>query len=170
MSIEDEIAKRAGRTLHLLPVMVREPVRRAYASDEVAAMVNRAFEDSDEAMRFGESRALLEHFASDKRVAIGWKPLDKDHTAELARIDPEGHPNQYVFDFRSYDDASGIRVFGCFAKKDWFVAIRWDFREDVDWATAAQKCHDGWISIFGSPPPNLGRNSNDYLSGNYKLV
>jgi len=168
--MEDEIAKRLGSSLHHLPVMVRAPTRRVYLSTEVAKMVNRAFEDSEDAVRYAESRALLDHFASDRRVALGWKPLDKRHTAALARIDPEGHPNQYVFDFRSTDEVAGIRVFGCFARRDWFVGIRWDFRENVDWPSAAQRCHEAWISIFDAPPPNLGRNQNDYLSGNYLLV
>ena len=78
--------------------------------------------------------------------------------------------NLYVFDFRSKDDNGGIRAFGSFAQRDWFVALTWEFREFVNWDDDPPNCREKWIKLFGAPPPNLGNNPNDYLSNNFSIA
>lgn len=132
----------------------------------VAKMVNRAFEDSDDAVLFGECRALLESFVRNNFVSLRWDP-DQEVPANLARVKP---PGLYVFDFRSKGDDGGIRVFGCFAAKDQFVALKWEYRTFVDWDADPKDCLKQWADLFGFAPPFLGRDPNDYLSSNYRIA
>lgn len=168
MSIQDQIAGflRDGR-LVALPMLVRTSPRRVYLSPEVNDMVSMPFSDDEEGERFAECRAHLENFSRNNRIGLGWDPDNHGPTAAIARVRPT---NLYVFDFRSKDDIAGIRVFGGFAKKDWFVGLTWEFREDVDWEEEILRCRAAWSELFGAPLQSLGTNPNDYLSGNYSIV
>jgi hypothetical protein len=135
-------------------------------SISVAEMIDRALEDSEEVELFAECKALLESFVRNNYVSLRWNP-EEDVPANMARVKP---PGLYVFDFRSKGDDGGIRVFGCFAAKDHFVAIRWEYRMYVDWDADPKGCIEEWTSLFGYAPPSLGRNPNDYLSANYHIA
>ena len=127
-------------------------------------MVSQAFADSDEAIRYAECRAHLDNFVRNNWVSFGWKPRDKKSSAHLARVAPV---NQYVMDFRSWDESGGIRVFGCFAQRDWFVALTWQLRENVVWDDDIRACREAWTGLFNEPPPDLGNTPKAYLSGNF---
>lgn len=82
----------------------------------------------------------------------------------MARVHPV---SEEVWDFRCFDPKPGIRAFGHFAEKDTFVALTWDFRENVDWAGEVSGCIEAWRALFGDLPPFKGTNLNDYLSHNF---
>lgn len=167
MSIAVQIATFVAQgTLVPLPRAVRTSPRHIFMSGDVADMVDRAFGDSEDDERYGESRANLENFVRNNRISLRWDPT-VDRPANLARVDPVG---LCVFDFRSKGQDGGIRVFGAFAKKDWFVALSWQFRSDVNWDDDPPDCRQQWIDLFGEPPPNLGDNPNDYLTSNFHVV
>src|SRR6202040_3532772 len=112
----------------------------------------RSWEDTDEAALFGECRALLESFIRNNMMRLRWDP-DQDVSASIARVKP---PGLYVFDFRSKGEDGGIRVFGSFAAKDWFIALTWEFRKFVDWDSEPTDCLRKWTNFFSASPPYLG--------------
>jgi len=148
------------------PMLVRSSPRKIYMSICVADMVDAAWEDSDDAVLFAQCRALLEDYVRNNWIRLRWDP-DQDVPANIARVRP---PGLYVFDFRSKGKDGGIRVFGAFAAKDWFVALTWEFRNEVDWDFEPTNCLKTWIDLFNTAPPYLGSDANDYLSSNYSIA
>lgn len=167
MSIEVQIANLlGGGVLTELPRAVPRSPRHILMTETVSDMVAASFDDTEDE-RFAECRAHLESFVRNNYFSVGWDPDDKKGSAGLARVNPT---NLCVFDFRSKGDDGGIRVFGGFARKDWFVAVSYRLRNEVDWIADVQDSANDWIKLFGAPIPNLGPNPNDYLSGNYCIV
>jgi hypothetical protein len=89
----------------------------------------------------------------------------------MARIDPA--PDE-VFDIRCIDPHPGIRVMGCFAEKDLFIALTKVGREELasvrDWRNEREACKAAWRRLFPTYPPYTGADLNDYVSSNFHIV
>lgn len=89
----------------------------------------------------------------------------------LARVDPVADE---VWDFRCIDPKPGIRVFGRFAALDMFVALTWDYRENIEgedyWAEQVRMCVAAWDRLFLGLPPHKGKTLDAYLSESYEAV
>jgi hypothetical protein len=89
----------------------------------------------------------------------------------LARV----HPVQAeVWDFRCLDPIPGIRVFGCFAETDAFVALTWDYRENIEdasyWEEQVSRCREEWQKLFGGLAPHHAQELDEYVSYNFRAV
>ena len=62
-------------------------------------------------------------------ITVAENPFDKDARAIMARTHPI---TEEVWDFRCLDPRPGIRAFGNFAETDVFIALAWNFRENLD--------------------------------------
>ena len=86
------------------------------------------------------------------------------------RVDPI---SDRIWDIRSVDPSPGIRVLGGFAEKDTFVALEWDFRENLggpkskEWRDFIVRCSAHWRRLFGTYKPHEGEKTSDFLSKNY---
>jgi hypothetical protein len=112
-------------------------------------------------------RATLDRFASNGRVSIVLFPKGKASSTFMARIQPVGNE---VWDIRCTDLSPGIRVLGRFSRKDAFVALVWDFHENLrgkTWGDLGGQCQQEWTRLFGSLAPHQGSKPNDYLTGNF---
>jgi len=58
----------------------------------------------------------------------------------------------------------GIRALGCFSETDTFIALTWNYRENIDWEDEVNKCRSAWIDLFGTVPPHKGSTIYDYIS------
>ena len=64
----------------------------------------------------------------------------------------------------------GIRCFGCFAEKDLFIALTWNYRENItDFGVEVERCREAWDTLFSPLQPFKGANLDEYLS-NYMAV
>lgn len=67
-----------------------------------------------------------------------------------------------------------MRVLGRFASKDCFVALDWNYRENLseesDWEDIIEECKTAWSDLFGGLTPHQGSHVNEYLSSNFEDV
>jgi len=88
----------------------------------------------------------------------------------LARVDPV---DSEIWDIRSIVPRPGIRALGGFIRKDTFVALTWQFRENLatsdDWSAEIGRCRDAWRDLFGSKTPFSGASLDEYLSSFYAV-
>lgn len=169
-SIRDAIKHHEGRDLFCLShfVLGEETPRTVFVSKELAEIVIPPWPKTREGRRHSRLRALLDDFTEGGFITIAEDPHKKDANALLARVDPVAAE---VWDFRCLDPNPGIRTFGCFAETDTFVALTWDYRENIeDWPTEVARCNDEWKKLFCRLPPFIGKNLNDYLSYNCRAV
>lgn len=77
-----------------------------------------------------------------------------------------------VFDIRCTDPKPGIRVFGRFIELDTFVALTWDYRENLngrDFDDAVARCIREWQRLFPREHLFAGRSLNEYLTNFYAV-
>ena len=145
-----------------------ETPRTVFVSEEVAEIVIPPSAKTWEGRRHARLRALLDGFTEGDFITIAEDPHDKAASAILARVDPVG---EEVWDFRCLDPNPGIRVFGCFAETDTFVALTWDYRENIeDWAAEVVRCRTAWTTLFCGLPSFKGKILNEYISYNFRAV
>jgi len=110
-------------------------------------------------------RADLDRFTEGELITVGVNPRDKDATANLARVEPL---TAEVWDIRCCDPKPGIRVLGRFAEKDTFIAVCWDYREnlrrDKDWTAFVDRCLQEWPRLMNMQAAYRGPNLNAYLT------
>jgi hypothetical protein len=118
--------------------------------------------------RHSRLRALLDGFTDGSFVTIAENPHNKQARAILARVDPI---SEEVWDFRCLDPNPGIRAFGCFGETDTFVALTWDYRENIDdWPAEVERCKVEWKKLFCNLSPHSGKTLNEYVSYNLRAV
>jgi len=114
---------------------------------------------------------VLDEFTDGGFITIAENPRDKEASALLARVEPA---EDDVFDFRCLDPKPGIRALGCFAEVDVFVALTWEYREnlenDDDWSAEIARCKSEWKRLFCDLPPFKGAKLNEYVSYNFRAV
>lgn len=169
MSIRDQIKTHLGTKLFYLPLAVRsdELVRELIVSDEVRSAVEGPFDETRDGYRCAQFRAYLDAFAGGEEIGVSEKPFNKRADTFLARV----HPTSLgVWDIRAIEPRPGIRCFGCFGDYDLFVALIWDYRENIEetpegFEILARECRRVWDKFF-SYPPRQGP-INDLLSNFY---
>lgn len=171
MSIRVEIANRIGerpqRLFFLPPLIGSTPVvRELFVSEEINAVVHPPFSNSEIGRRLSQMRAYLDtQWTAGLRVTVADHPYKKPKATFMARVDPVGDE---VFDIRCIDPKPGIRVLGCFGGRNLFVALTFNFHENLqdsrDWRNEIERCKTLWRSLFHTYPPHSGPNLNDYLT------
>ena len=169
MSIQDEIKTHFEKELYLLESEFggEETPRTIYYTTEVRQIIDGANSTGPDKSRFASAKAVMDAFIDLGEIAFGMAPFDKYPYAQMARTDPIDHG---VVSFRVLDPKPGIRVFGCFAATDTFIALTWGFRDDMDYCDEVVRCRQEWVRLFPSSNPHQGANVNDYVSINATAV
>ncbi len=157
---------RRGRLFHLPPLIAGMPtVRTMFVSKEVNNDVYPPWAENWDGYRLAMFRGTLDAFTQGDCIAVAEDPFKKPSSAFMARIDPVSDD---LWDIRSIDPRPGIRCFGGFVGKDAFVALTWNYRENVsdreDWRCEVDGCRTGWRQLFDPYPPFHGANLDEYLS------
>src|SRR5260370_22021007 len=106
------------------PSVPEQLKRHLLLSVEVRSAIDGPWDNAEEERRLAYLRGDLDAFVTGRRISIALDPYDKDKKAYLAKVDPAGAD---IWDLRSIDPSPGVRVLGCFAEKDLFVALVWSF-------------------------------------------
>jgi hypothetical protein len=120
--------------------------------------------------RMAQFRGNLDGFSVGELITIARHPFAKPWDADLAPLDPV---SSLVWDFRVLDPPNGIRCAGFFAAKDVFVALTWDYREEVepsDWHDLITECQAMWDDLFPHIAPHYGEFPNAYISKPFHAV
>jgi hypothetical protein len=146
-----------------------ETARTMIVSPDILAEVTPPFPDTEDGRRLGEVRAWLDNFSEDGEISVAENPFEKPPNAMLARVDP---PGDEFWSIRVTDpeDTPGIRGFGGFSEQDWFVAVTWEYRENIeDFNAAVLDAMAAWQDFFGTESPLKGDSLDEYLT-NYRAV
>jgi hypothetical protein len=173
MSIREEIKHRMdeGR-LFLLSPAISLVVRPMFVSQEIKDLVLGPWNDPEWAIRCGLLRADLDRFITGARIPVAARPYQA-RSAYIAQLD---QPRDEAWEIRSRDPEPSIRVFGRFAMTNWFVALTWSKRADLEgpdsreWRDAIETCKAEWRKLFPTYDPKTGDNVHDYISAKYFLV
>ncbi len=176
MSITRQIKKRIaglhGRKIfYLAPSMPGDAiVREMYASNEVMETVNKPWSENWMGQRHKEFRATLDSFTRGDRMPVSERPFDKSPEAVVARVHPVGDE---VWDIRCLAPDARIRCFGAFGGKNLFIALTWEYRENLvtknDWDDEIEHCKAEWHRLFQTIPRFQGGSLDDYLSNYYAV-
>jgi hypothetical protein len=164
--MRDAINNHLGKELFLLkPLVESDPVvRTLFVSKTIQAAASPPWPRGRNGDRHAQMRAWLDTFASGRRISVAEEPRKKPRTTFMARTDPKSAD---VFDIRCINPIPGIRVLGRFSEKDTFVALKWDYRENMngsDFDDAVIRCADEWKRLFPGIPLFAGRTLDDYLT------
>ena len=176
MSIRAEIQDQIGlligdgRLFHLpLPVKGEQRVRSMFVSQEVYDDIQPPFGDNFDGIRHAEFRATLDSFVRGDFFTVSEEPYKKPGHTMLARVDPA---QDEIWDIRCLEP--NIRCFGIFAGQDNFIALTWEYREnlcsDIDWQREIERCKTRRTDFFGTIALFKGGSIDEYLSDNYRAV
>lgn len=177
MSISEKLKERIGvlvddgRLSLLQPSSGGEMCRHMFVSKEVDDAIKWPFAENHDGFRQSEFRMALDAFVLGYELTVAEDPRNKPPYAMLARVDPVGDE---IWDVRCIEPEPGIRCFGAFIGKDTFVALTWDYREnicgEIDWQREIEHCKLVWKNLFGTLARFEERNLNEYLSENFRAV
>jgi hypothetical protein len=139
-----------------------------FVSGEIWHDVTPPFAENLSGMRLAEFREYLDAFTEGAELSVSENPHAKPSDAMLARVDPVA---DQFWDLRSVSPNPGIRSLGGFTDKDEFVALTWNYRENLDgqWSEEIDRCRAAWRGLFGTESPLCGRSLDDYLSNYYAV-
>lgn len=170
MSIYGELLNRVNerRLTRLMPLFPRVglPTRQIFVSNEIEELIEGPWHSPEWEERCNWLRGDLDRFTEGGLLAIASAPY-KGKTSYLKRLDPA---DREVWSIRSRDPEPGIRMLGCFAKKDVFVALTWRERAPLlgpnsrGWRDAAVSARTEWNNLFPAYGPLSGGDFHDYIS------
>lgn len=117
----------------------------------------------DERARWQRVSADLDRFIEGRLVNSGFlKQLDRNkHRPHLAARYED------VWEIKCIEPEPQIRIFGCFASPDCFVAMDWEYRWIMDWfnqwLNMFRRRKAIWRQLFPTREPHRGQSIHDYV-------
>lgn len=120
-----------GRLIDRPSSFTNSKARRMFVTPAIDAIAKHPFPETSDGIRHAELAAFLDAFCEMNEITVSENPDRKPRDVMLARV----HPVKYEFwSLRITDpeNTPGIRVLGAFCAKDEFVALLWNYREQMD--------------------------------------
>src|SRR6266566_2044682 len=159
MSIAATLAQRlADGRLHELESLFTgdETARSMYVSPLVRMAVTPPFPDTLQGKRLGELRAWLDDFMECCELTVAEDPANKPTDTMLARVHPV-EEEFWAIRVTEPPETPGIRAFGAFASQDAFVALTWEYREEIgEFDEEVDAAIASWIELFDPEEPFSG--------------
>jgi len=170
MSRCPEIEALASPELHCLESLTtgNDTVRIMYVAKEIWDVVNPPYADNSDGVMHAEFRQTLDAFLEGAEFSVAENPYVKPADAMIARVNPL---KAELWDIRSIIPHPGIRALGGFWRQDTFVALTWDYRENLDerWDAEIERCQRCWREMFDSKGPLKGETLDEYLTNFYPV-
>lgn len=149
---------------YLPPSLPSAPaIREIFASAEVRDGASPPWPKFRTGMRHAAFRATLDHFSEGNKISVAEDPFRKPSYAFLARVDPV---EDEFWDIRCLRVDDGIRCFGGFGGRDLFIALTWEFRDEIgdQFDDEVKRCKAEWKKLFGPLTPQRGNNLDEYIT------
>jgi hypothetical protein len=154
-----------AKQLFVLPSLLtgEETMRTMFVSGEILHDVTPPLAENRDGRRLAEFRQYLDAFTEGAQLSVAENPDIKPSDAMLARVHPVADE---FWDIRSISPIPGVRALGGFTDRDEFVALTWNYRENLDgqWNTEIDRCRNAWKALFGNSGPLRRRTLDEYLS------
>jgi hypothetical protein len=174
MSITPILQSHVGHLVtHLAPAMGGPRARDLYVFNDIVEAMGGPWRDKIDRQACGYLRREFDRFVEGGIVSVALDPFEKRFDAFLAILYP---PEERVFALRVRAPYPGIRVFGCFADTNIFVATNWERRDllpnseggsdpDTDeWKKERQICLARWRQVAQPYDPHEGNTIHDYIN------
>lgn len=175
MSLSDDIKnliiKAEGTDLHFFEALPssasnNSAARHLVISTEIRDAIYPPYPTGQE-HRMAEFLDTLDLWMEDGIFTLSEKPDDHPRKTMLAKTNPL---DAGIWDIRCVDVDDGIRCLGAFADKNVFVALLWDFREDItDFDAFVLEARAAWDALFFPHPPLISDSLDDILTG-YEIL
>lgn len=155
---------RSGELIERPSTLLQIQARGLYVTSDLDAHTSLPFADTLEGERFAAVAQYFDAFSELNMITVSENPHRKPPDVMLARVDPE---NDEFWSMRIVDpeETAGIRVLGAFCAKDSFVALTWDYRENIlDFDAEVKGVKESWAGYFGAIKPYSGSCLDDYLT------
>lgn len=173
MSIRDAIADAVNRgelalLKHKMPGVVA--ARHVFVTGEVWDFVAGGL-PKELAHKSAEGRRMLDSYTAGNQMVVSLDPHNKPAHCQISR---NGPIEDGVWEFRIRDPKPQVRIFGCFAECDVFVALNVMSRDDLvghlAFKLAVADNASIWGGLFPGFDPVLGEDINAYFSGSFGAV
>ncbi len=144
--------------------------RHVVAYPGVQRILSGPWQSAIEENRYRTMKARIDGFIAGDVIVVRMPP-SRSAKAQLALLDP---PGLAVWEFRTRPENKGnghrygVRLFGMFAEKDFFVAMSGVFKEDLldesEYPKVMTFCKRKWSTHFPSYNPKLGASADAFLS------
>lgn len=146
-----------------------ETARTLYVSSDIVAAIQPPFAETTAGERLGELRGWLDSFALGGHFTVAEDPNNKPPDVMLARVSPV-EAEFWSIRVTEPEETPGIRILGAFIDTDAFVALTWDYREDMtDFDGDVESAIARWKDLFGDCKPLSAGDLDGYLT-NYDTV
>ena len=183
MSIDEVLRSAVDRgELTFLPMrMPSDPQHRVMLlQKDVLELVTGPYGNALHERRGNALWADMEAFVSGQAISVCLTPR-RAGNADFGLLEPRGDA---TWDYRSRNPSPGLRLIGCFAKADTFVAMDWWPRSvpvswsnkeplqdnELRWRIAIHECLVLWNRILPGLVPLVGGGVERYVSENAILV
>jgi hypothetical protein len=180
MSIDERIAELLDKELFAVePLFGGRVVRHILVSKEVWDLIDRP--PKKWSVRCAKIRADLERFVTGDEIKVCRVPFKADG-AYLGLLDPT---TSGIWDIRCVDPTPAVRLIGCFADKDVFVALIPAARSvptdllfrgplhdkgSVHWDNVITECDTTWWTIFHHNDRVRSNDVHDLISDKSRIV
>lgn len=138
--------------------------RTLYVTPDLDAYTQPPFADTLCGERFAAVAQFFDAFCELNMITVSENPDRKPPDVMMARVKPV-EDEFWSMRITEPDETAGVRVFGGFCGQDAFVALTWDFRENInDFDAEIEGVQETWRDYFGSVGPYSGRSLDDYLT------
>jgi hypothetical protein len=138
--------------------------RTMIVAPSIYADVMPPFADTEEGVRLGELRGWFDAFMEGNELTVAEDPCRKPPDTMLARVCPV-EAEFWSIRVTDPEETPGIRSLGAFADTDSFIALRWEFRENIEiFDEEVQSTIEAWRDLFQSEVPHSGSNLRAYLT------
>ncbi|MEH6725196.1 MAG: hypothetical protein V7703_03490, partial [Hyphomicrobiales bacterium] len=146
-------------------------LRHMFIHEEIDRRLKLAMDgDNQDDMRFGALQRVMEDYTTGKLITVAHQPYGKKKTAMWAKTSPAADE---IWDIRVVDPSASLRVLGGFAAMDVFVALEWEFRENLDnglnmplWNKFIRRAKTKWETCLPNYVRLSGGKTSDYISKN----
>lgn len=155
----------ARRLIDRPSTFMESRARELYVTPEIDGYAAPPFADTREGERFAEMATYFDEFCELTMVTVSEDPFNKPPDVMMARVHPIAD-EFWSMRVTDPEDTSGIRVLGGFCAKDAFVALMWDFRENIgdNFDEEVDELKAIWRDYFGDLSPYTGSSLDDYLT------